>query len=59
MIFASSCCRGESDCEGFTRLDDSDCEGSTRLGDSDCDGSTRLGDSDCDGVHETSILSRW
>ena len=48
MIFASSCCRGESDCEGFTRL-----------GDSDCEGSTRLGDSDCDGVHETSILSRW
>ena len=46
MIFASSCCRGESDCEGFTRLGDSDCEGSTRLtfcrGDSDCEGFTRL-----------------
>ena len=51
-------CRGDSDCEGSTRLGDSDCEGSTRLGGSDCEGSTRLGDSDCEGVHETSILSR-
>jgi hypothetical protein len=55
MIIASSCLsRWQCVCRG-----DSDCEGSTRLGDSDCEGSTRLGDSDCEGVHETGILSRW